>query len=503
MAAEEWRSLAFVGDTATAAERDMIPKTHCIDTDQRHQIRALAETCAWLLASLLVANGAAAQTGKLAAEKQAKIENAISTFMTESQTPGVSAAVVQQGELVWSAGFGMADLENSVPATSNTLYRLGSISKPLTATAAMALWEHGRLDLDSPVQKYCPAFPQKPWPVTTRQLLGNLGGIRSYNVPEQPYSVSQSDPEVGNTRHFDNGIEGGLKFFANDPLVAQPGTHFNYSTQGYTVAGCAIEGASGQKYADAVRETVLIPAGMLQTRPDERFAIVPLRTRFYSKDKTGAVMNAEFLDASYKVPGGGWLSSAPDMARFEAAIMNNRLLKSATRDTMWTQPIPSDGLGRLAYALGWQFGAVEGLKIVGHGGSQQGTSTMIWMAPDARAGVVVLTNSDSSNAPRLAIRLLRIVLGLPEHEHKEIAVDPKVFDGYVGIWQLGDFKMTIAREGDRLFAQVRDQKISLSPESARDYVLKGTDNHLTFSIDRNGRPELILRESGIDAYLNR
>ena len=151
----------------------MSQKAHCIDAGLRHQIgRAVAATCAWLLASLLVANSTAAQTGKLAAEKQAKIENAISKFMTESQTPGVSAAVVQDGELVWSAGFGMADLENSVPATSNTLYRLGSISKPLTATAAMALWEHGRLDLDSPVQRYCPAFPQKPWPVTTRQLLG-------------------------------------------------------------------------------------------------------------------------------------------------------------------------------------------------------------------------------------------------------------------------------------------------------------------------------------------
>ena len=198
----------------------------------------------------------------------------------------------------------------------------------------------------------------------------------------------------------------------------------------------------------------------------------------------------------------GWLSSAPDMARFEAAIMNNRLVKNATRDTMWTQPMPSDGLGRLAYGLGWQFGFVEDLKIVGHGGLQQGTRTMIWMAPDARAGVVVLTNSDLSNAPKLAIGLLRIVLGLPEHEHKEIAVDPKVFDGYVGIWQLGDFKMTIAREGDRLSAQIRDQKYSLSPESVREYLLKGTDAHLIFSIDRNGRPELNFRESGIDVYLN-
>jgi serine beta-lactamase-like protein LACTB, mitochondrial len=481
----------------------MSQKAHRSDAGLPHQIRrALARTCAWLLSSLLVANGAAAQTGTLAAEKQATIENAISKFITESQTPGLSAAVVQDGELVWSAGFGMADLENSVPATSNTLYRIASISKPLTATAAMALWEHGRLDLDAPVQKHCPAFPQKPWPVTTRQLLANLGGIRSYNVPEQPYSVSQSDPEVGNTRHFDNGIEGGLKFFANDPLVAQPGTHFNYSTQGYTVAGCAIEGASSQKYADAVRETVLMPAGMLHTRPDERFAIVPLRTRFYSKDKTGAVMNAEFLDASYKVPGGGWLSSAPDMARFEAAIMNNRLLKSATRDTMWTQPMPSDGLGRLAYGLGWQFGAVEDLKIVGHSGGQQGTSTMIWMAPAARAGVVVLTNSDASDAPRLASQLLRIVLGLPEHEHKEIAVDLKEFDGYAGIWQMGDIKMTVAREGDRLFAQIGNQRLSLSPESVRVYLLKGTDTHLIFSIDRNGRPELIVRQSGIDSYLN-
>jgi Beta-lactamase len=92
----------------------------------------------------------------------------------------------------------------------------------------------------------------------------------------------ESDPEVGNVRHFDNGIEGGLKFFVNDPLLAQPGTHFNYSTQGYTLAGCAMEGASGKKYADAVRENVLVPAGMLQTRPDDRFAIIPLRSRFYA-----------------------------------------------------------------------------------------------------------------------------------------------------------------------------------------------------------------------------
>jgi CubicO group peptidase (beta-lactamase class C family) len=148
--------------------------------------------------------------------------------MSANSVPGVSAAIVENGKYEWSQGYGLADLENFVPATSRTLYRLASVSKPLTATATMQLWERGKLNLDAPVQKYCMAFPQKEWPITTRQLLGHLGGIRHYRTD------SQDDPEVGNTKHFDDGIAAGLKFFANDPLVAKPGTKFNYSTQGFT-----------------------------------------------------------------------------------------------------------------------------------------------------------------------------------------------------------------------------------------------------------------------------
>src|SRR6266581_1879450 len=117
--------------------------------------------------------------------------------------------------------------------------------------------------------------------VATRQTLAHLAGIRHYK------GDSQEDPEVGNTRHFDSPIDGGLNFFKNDPLVAQPGTKFNYSTHGFTVAGCAIEGASGQKYVDFVRDNVLLAAGMTHTRPDDRFAVIPYRTRFYSKLKSG------------------------------------------------------------------------------------------------------------------------------------------------------------------------------------------------------------------------
>ena len=254
-----------------------------------------------LIAYLLLPVFSVAQTGQIAPEKRAQLQTAISRFMANS-IPGVSVAVVENGTLEWSAGFGTADLENFVPATSHTLYRLASISKSITATAALLLWQQGKLDLDAPIQKYCPSFPQKDAPITTRELLGHLGGIRHYK------SASQDDPEYGNTKHFPNPIQGGIDFFKNDPLVARPGTEFHYSTQGFALVGCAIEGAAGDNYVDYVRKNVLTPAGMTHTVVDDRFAIIPSRTRFYSKDKAGSIANADFLDSSYKIPGGGWLS---------------------------------------------------------------------------------------------------------------------------------------------------------------------------------------------------
>src|SRR5229473_521372 len=129
-----------------------------------------------IVAALVVTSFA--QDSKLAREKRTRIEAAVSQFMASTHAPGLSVAVVEHGEYEWAQGFGFADLENSVPASEHTLFRMASISKPLTATAAMQLVELGRLDLDAPVQKYCPSFPEKPWPISTRQVLGHLGGIR-------------------------------------------------------------------------------------------------------------------------------------------------------------------------------------------------------------------------------------------------------------------------------------------------------------------------------------
>jgi serine beta-lactamase-like protein LACTB, mitochondrial len=358
---------------------------------------------AYLFAVLLIATALSAQDGKLPAGQQAEIESAVSKFMATNSIPGLSVAIVEDGEYAWASGFGMADMENSVPATSQTLYRLASISKTLTAIGAMQLWQDGKLDLDVPVQKYCPAFPQKEAPITTRQLLGHLAGIRHYR------SDKPDDTEVFNTRHFDDPIQGGLQFFASDPLISKPGAHFNYTTHGYTVIGCLIEGASGEKYVEYIRQHVFLPAHMSDTQADNRYAIIPHRTRFYQKEKSGKVVNADFLDSSYKIPGGGWVSSAEDMARFETAILHNDLVKRSTLDLMWTPLKPSDG-SEDSYGLGWDTSTEKGVRFVAHSGGQQGTSTNFTLAPEQRAGVVVLINIEGAPAGDLSKELLKIVL---------------------------------------------------------------------------------------------
>ena len=358
------------------------------------------------LSVLLCRPPLSAQQNSLAPEKRAAIEKAVASFMSPNSIPGLSSAVVLDGQPRWSRGFCMADLENDSPATSSTLFRLGSISKPITATAVLQLWERGRLDLDAPAQKYCPQFPQKEWPVTTRQLLGHLGGIRHYR-PD-----GKGDVPEDSARHFSSMRES-LELFEDDPLVAKPGTTFNYSTYGYTVVGCVLEAATSEKFIDFLRKSIFEPAGMRQTRDDDFFTVIPHRTRWYHKDKTGIVRNAGVLDSSYKIPGGGIISSADDMANFEAAILADQLLKRSTRDLMWTSLKTADGK-ETGYGLGWAVMDKFGFRLLAHTGGQQGTSTAFAVVPERNAGVVVLCNLDSVNVEQLAMQILGISLDLAD-----------------------------------------------------------------------------------------
>ena len=169
----------------------------------------------------------------------------------EQKKTGPSGGIGVGGKIVFEQGFGLADLENDVRATAATRYRTASIAKPMTAVAVMQLAAAGKLDLDADIRKYCPAFPEKKWPVTARQLLAHLGGVRHYNRPG----------EASGTEFYPS-VAASLALFKDEPLLHEPGTRYHYTTYGYTVLGCAIEGASGESYEAIMARSVFGPAGM-------------------------------------------------------------------------------------------------------------------------------------------------------------------------------------------------------------------------------------------------
>lgn len=337
------------------------------------------------LLSLALLVGVAAAQQATAPDVTAAIDRIVAQQMQKQQIPAMTVAVAIDGRVVYSKGFGTADMENAVTANGETLIRTGSLAKPITAVAAMTLVEAGKLDLDAPIQKYCPAFPQKPWTITTRELLTHTSGIRHYK-----------GEEVDSTKHYPN-MSDGFPIFAADPLLFQPGTKFSYSTYGYTVVGCVIEGASGQKYYDYVRQHVLLPAQMTHTYIDDVYAIVPRRARGY-QTKDGKVQNAGLMDSSYKIPGGGLTSTAEDYVRFGSALMDGKIVKKETLATMWTATgVPTlDGGEPASYGMGFGVLMVDADKYVAHSGGQQGTSTDMVFLPGKRFAVAVFTNNENA-----------------------------------------------------------------------------------------------------------
>ena len=342
-----------------------------------------------LAATLLASAGGAAEAPRarpavsaansLSPETVEAIRQAVSDEMSRLGIPGLSLAVAAAGQVRHEAGFGFADVENEVPARPETVYRLASVSKPMTAVAVMRLAQDGRLDLDAPVTRYCPEFPEKPWPVSSRQLLCHQGGVRWYRPDEQPM-----------TRRFTSLAEG-LALFADDPLAFEPGTKVGYSTYGYTLLGCAAAHAAGRAFLPLLQESVLGPAGMTSTRMDDVRGLIPNRAQGYVRDATGQLVNSALADMSYKVPGGGLCGTAPDVARFGSALLSGQLVTKETLRQMLTRQKTRGGRAT-GYGLGLAVGTRGSKREAWHQGGRERVSTVLYLRTDGEWAVALLTN---------------------------------------------------------------------------------------------------------------
>ena len=335
--------------------------------------------------------------------------------------PGLAVAVAFDNRIVYSKGAGMADLQHQVPVTTTTAFRTASVAKPLTATAAMTLVKAGKLDLDAPITKYCAAWPSKHPVITARQLLSHQSGIRHY---------ARRGESTGTTPFFT--IDDSLESFKNDPLLHEPGTKHLYSTHGYSVLGCVIEGASTMPYEEYMRNWVFTPAGMTRTRLDRHYDIVPDRASGYQVlsaeafaslppaakriAKVGQTYNSDLHDTSMKVPGGGLLSTAEDLARFGIALNTGLLLPKAFVEMMWVDQTTASGEAT-GYGLGWGVTPMqEGVRRLTHSGNQAGASSALHVIPELGVTIAVMTNLEDH---RLATFSRAIGNVLREHMMKK------------------------------------------------------------------------------------
>lgn len=295
----------------------------------------------------------------------------VERIQAEVGAPGLVVGVSVDGAQVWCEGIGYADLENRVPCSPETVLRIASISKPLTSAAAARLCEEGKLDLDVPVQKYVPEFPQKQFDgqdvkITPRMLLSHLSGIRHYekdakkvkedrekakrllkppvkekedeksssaNKDKPATEQSTKDKEATQAQkkkefeheeyylkdNFDSVIKA-LDLFKDDPLIFKPGTTFLYSTHAFTLLSAVMERAAGQRFLDLMMN-MFRELGMLNTVPDENDPIIYHRSRYYHLNKKGRVVNCPYVDNSYKWAGGGFLSTVGDLLIFGNALL--------------------------------------------------------------------------------------------------------------------------------------------------------------------------------------
>jgi CubicO group peptidase (beta-lactamase class C family) len=308
-----------------------------------------------------------------------KIDQYVQSEMSARHIPGLALLVVRGGKIVKARGYGFANLEHKVPVSPDTVFQSGSMGKQFTATAVMMLVEEGKVRLDDTISRYLADTPASWKGVTVRQLLSHTAGFTDY-PPDFNFREDYTEDQL-------------LKRAMKIPLAFTPGDNWQYSNMGYVTLGILIGKVTGRFYGDLLQERIFRPLDMSATRIINEADIVPNRAAGYRLVK-GDVKNQEWVSPTMNTTADGSLYlTILDLAKWDAALNTERLLKRSSLQLMWTPVSQNDGKpNRAGYGFGWRIGDVRGHRVIEHGGAWQGFTTNISRYVDDGMTVVVLTN---------------------------------------------------------------------------------------------------------------
>lgn len=332
------------------------------------------------------------------------VDDYLATHMRSLHIPGLSLAVVRNGQIIKAQGYGVANVELNVPATKETVYEIGSMTKQFTATAIMMLVEEGKIHLDDSVTKYFPEAPEAWRRITIQHLLSHTSGIQNHVAVPGYLGAFKTNLLFETTPARDEL----LKMFFKLPLEFEPGETWAYDNTGYYLLGIIIEKASGKSYWQFLDERIFRPLGMNSTRNTDAQTLVPHRASGYEW------VNNHFENRPALLPfiafsAGSLLSTVEDLAKWDAALYTGQLLKRSSLERIWTPAKAKDGaVAPFGYGFGWFIDSYHGHGIRQHSGGTPGFSSLIYRFVDDKFTVIILTNHSDMIIDQFAIDIAGI-----------------------------------------------------------------------------------------------
>lgn len=402
-----------------------------------------------------------------------KLDEYTNSEVKEGRFSG-AVLVARDGKVLLSKGYGMANIENDIPNTPQTRFRIGSLTKQFTAMAILILQERHALNVQDSICKYLPQCPGAWQPITIHHLLTHTSGL-----PDYMYTVNLTDEDRAYsplTRDLDRLRKGSLDF--------APGTKFNYCNSGYVLLGHIIEKVSGKSYGDFVRENIFASLKMINTGYDYNGLILKHRAAGYTL-RGETLIAAPFVDMSIPFAAGGLYSTVEDLYLWDQALYTEKLISKESLAMMFT-PFKKN------YGYGWFIDEQFKRLRISHGGRIEGYMNSIERFPAERFTVIVMSNLDTSSTDRIAQNLSAVSFGMTTSrlpERRAIELDPKTYDAYIGEYELTrNLIVTVTKEETGLVAQATGySKIELFPESDKEFFTKRLDAQIIFVGDSGGK----------------
>jgi len=454
--------------------------------------------------TIFIPNGWSKTGAKTQNLREAQIDS-IFTQWDKPETPGCAIAVVQNGKIIYSHGYGIANLDYNISITTSMVFNIGSMSKQFTAACITLLIEKGEISLDDDVREYIPDLPNYGNTITINHLIHHTSGIS--DIDWMMILAGMPEDNVYNEQDILDLI------VRQRELNFVPGTKYAYSNSNYTLLAAIAKRVTGMSLGQYAEEQIFKPLGMKNTFINENpRRIIKNRAIGYASDGNGGYRIEHSFNTTFPGPS-DVNTTVEDLFLWDQNFYKNKIGGPNFNTLMQSRGILTNG-DSINYAFGLSFGKYKGLNWVGHQGATLGFTAESWRFPEQKFTIICLSNQFGFPTGTVIAKVADLYLAdqFQEDENKsestptpierkEISINPEIYNKYVGVYELmPGFLLTVTNENNKLMIQGTGQeKVEVFPESETEFFLKVTDAQVSFPVEEDGKVnKIILHQGGLD-----